>query len=166
VNLYPFAISALLIGMALPSRAATLCNSSEKPVFSCLLKNKKTVSICEGLLDHPRPVTYRFGTAKRLELEYAGREGVEGGFKYGFFTKPDHSSYFLGFVHLGYEYEVVREHFIDDDDPSLTWGVVVGPVDERSPRVLIECASDIYEKGFTKRRNFACDRDDPVGCSP
>jgi hypothetical protein len=52
------------------AKSPGLCAANEKIVFSCELKNSKTVSICSSQDISGGYVEYRFGTKSNVELKY------------------------------------------------------------------------------------------------
>lgn len=52
------------------ANAPSLCKPQESVLFSCILNNAKTVSICVGLNERKSHVAYRFGTSAKIELKY------------------------------------------------------------------------------------------------
>jgi hypothetical protein len=52
------------------TKAASLCEAREKVIFSCELKNAKTVSICAFDDENRRYVEYKFGRQSKIELAH------------------------------------------------------------------------------------------------
>lgn len=64
-------ISAIAFGVCLSSsNAASLCEPQEKVLFSCALKNTKTVAICMADGEKEKYVEYKFGKPKKIELTH------------------------------------------------------------------------------------------------
>ena len=63
--------AALLLVLSTPAfPSETLCSSSEEVVFSCQIQRGKTVSVCASSSNQRTAIiAYRFGTAKKIELE-------------------------------------------------------------------------------------------------
>jgi hypothetical protein len=74
ISKYWFLIAGLTI---VPPHAAavTLCQPTERVVFSCDFENKKAVGICVGGAGEAEYVEYRFGRAKKLEMSYRADDG-------------------------------------------------------------------------------------------
>lgn len=70
---------AIVFGMYLSSaNALTLCEPQESVLFSCVLKNAKTVSICVELDEKKSHVEYRFGKPAEIELKYRADDQNKG----------------------------------------------------------------------------------------
>ena len=84
------ALSAMAIASQ-PSSAASLCEKSETIFFSCILENKKIVSLCgDGdNLSNPKTgyIQYRFGSPSNMEMMYPKKHTPP----VGIFFKSDNS---------------------------------------------------------------------------
>ena len=82
----PFVILLMLISLVSASKAASLCNASEKIYFSCIA-NGKIISLCGStdLRKNTGYLQYRFGeNINKIELEYPQkRENPSKHFTYG-----------------------------------------------------------------------------------
>lgn len=161
-------LAALLsaVGLPLDAQAGTLCEKSEEPIFSCVLKNKKIVSVCRRVEAAPRSVTYRFGAKKNIELEYSAKEGPDSSFEYGHYFRYQRDIFSLGFKLKGYEYSIYSNYDGESEPPFFLRGVHVTRTGAGGDGISIECASDIRDDDFIAQRNFSCEADIMVGCDP
>lgn len=76
-----FGASILLLGFftlrTAEVQAGSLCKPQEKIVFSCDLKNTKTVSMCEGPASQPPYLEYRFGKPSKVEMAFRATPGKQ-----------------------------------------------------------------------------------------
>lgn len=85
----------------------TLCEDSEIPVFSCMLKNSKTVSICASASPARGHVDYRFGTKSNVELHYSANVDSPGNkFHRGEVVYANNSDEMIWFTNGKYRYSV------------------------------------------------------------
>jgi hypothetical protein len=104
----------LLSGWAMASvtaGAASHCQGEEREVFSCALRNGKTVSICASpaLSADAGYLQYRYGRLGHVELEYpSSRTGSQARFDFES-HRPYQGEYeSLGFEKDGYRYSTYR----------------------------------------------------------
>lgn len=76
----PFAMS-LVANYSMAAKPAFLCTASEQVVFACQLKNGKMATLCASKVINASTgyVQYRYGTAKKLELEYPAQRALPKG---------------------------------------------------------------------------------------
>ena len=83
----------------------TLCKTSETPIFSCKLKNTKTVSICVSSDSTHGYVDYRFGKKSDVELSYsANNQFPNRKFHRGEVVYANNSDYLIWFTNGKYRY--------------------------------------------------------------
>lgn len=126
---FGFALAAVLAGVyglrTQPSAAQTrrkppavksksLCQSSEKTIWTCTTEKNKIASVCasKDLAEDKGYVQYRFGSLGKIELEYPkSRTGSAQKFKYSRYTRP-----LVTMLTLEFENEGVRYEIHDDDN--------------------------------------------------
>jgi hypothetical protein len=147
----------LLSGWAMASvtaGAASHCQGEEREVFSCALRNGKTVSICASpaLSADAGYLQYRYGRLGHVELEYpSSRTGSQARFDFES-HRPYQGEYeSLGFEKDGYRYSTYRVLTSEPGQKNRT----------ASSRRPICCAAPL-----TFRRGWACrtssgNRDEP-----
>ena len=97
-------ISSVSLAQAAES---TLCTANEIPIFSCKLKNMKTVSICAYPHAVRGHVDYRFGTKSKVELTYSANANFPGQkFHRGEVTYANNSDEMIWFTNGKYRYSV------------------------------------------------------------
>jgi hypothetical protein len=100
-------IGCIFAAPALQAAEPTLCEDSEIPVFSCMLKNSKTVSICASASPARGHVDYRFGTKSNVELHYSANVDRPGNtFHRGEVVYANNSDEMIWFTNGKYRYSV------------------------------------------------------------
>ena len=97
------------ISAASLSQAAepTLCKASETPIFSCKLKNTKTVSVCASSHSTRSYVDYRFGKISKVELTYSANDQIpDHKFHRGEVVYANNSDDILWFTSGKYRYSI------------------------------------------------------------
>ena len=86
----------------------TLCSSSEEVVFSCQVQRGRTISVCASPSNQGgAKIAYRFGTAKKIELELAADTSQESPpIEYNGTRGSRASEYFVRFRSGEYTYTV------------------------------------------------------------
>ena len=85
----------------------TLCKATETPIFSCKLKNTKTVSICASPESAGGNVEYRFGTKSKVELAYSANAQLpDHRFHRGEVVYANNSDAIIWFTNGNYRYSV------------------------------------------------------------
>jgi hypothetical protein len=125
-TLWAVSISCLTLHAA---HAAGLCKVDETTVFSCELKqNHKTVSLCasKNFTDQDSFLQYRFGQLNKIELAYP-KELKDSLARFGYdeYSRPDLSTFIVGFNNGGYRYELMETTEGGDDDGKTTRKLVV-----------------------------------------
>lgn len=101
------ALFGCLVAVTLPNAAElTLCKDKETPIFSCKLKNAKTVSICASSGSNGS-VDYRYGTSSKVELTYSANSRLpEQKFHRGEVVYANNSDDVIWFTISYYRYDV------------------------------------------------------------
>jgi hypothetical protein len=155
---------AFSIAMATPAsevQGTSLCNSNEDVVFSCTLKNKKSVSICRAKRASGDLLTYRFGKPKAVEMEYSDVTGPTSTFRYESYFRYQVNYFDLSFERDGHTYLVYRKW--DEENPVAQFGLDVSFPSNRKPLRMV-CAAEINDENFGKTTDVACDMDSMFGC--
>jgi hypothetical protein len=109
--------------------AASLCSASETTVFNCELKeNHKIVSICSSkiLTGKSGFLQYRYGTPEKVELVFPkSMEDSQAQFGYDEYSRPDLSTFVVGFNNANYRYEISETTEGGDDDGITTRTLLV-----------------------------------------
>lgn len=141
--------------------AVTLCTQSEKVYFSCVTKpSGKLISVC-GSSDLTSPeayLQYRFGSARKVELEYPStHDGSVESFTFYHYVRPQVTRIGLTFKSGHYSY-TVHDHYEGDTEPAETFtGVSVTEIGKNKQ-------TDISCKG--KAENKLIELEDIVPCDP
>lgn len=111
------------------AHAAGLCKAEETTVFSCELKqNHKTVSLCasKSFTEQDSFLQYRFGQLSKIELVYP-KELKDSLARFGYdeYSRPDLSTFIVGFNNGGYRYELMETTEGGSDDGTTTRKLVV-----------------------------------------
>lgn len=111
------------------AHAAGLCKAEETTVFSCELKqNHKTVSLCasKSFTEQDSFLQYRFGQPNKVELAYP-RELKDSLARFGYdeYSRPDLSTFIVGFNNGGYRYELMETTEGGSDNGTTTHKLVV-----------------------------------------
>lgn len=103
----------ILVGLFIFSsvaHAAGLCKPNEATIFNCDIKeNKKIVSVCasKDLSANAGFLQYRYGTRSRVELKFPENlAGSRSKFGYDEYSRPDLSTFIVGFSNGNYRYEI------------------------------------------------------------
>src|SRR5689334_25339939 len=100
----------LVVGVApgAPQPAASLCEKSEKVIFSCSIKKSgKIVSLCSSVNASKDQgyVQYRFGLPGKVELEFPKTlSGTQAQFKYSHYFRAQVDETEISFTSEGYQY--------------------------------------------------------------
>ncbi|WP_175772836.1 hypothetical protein [Paraburkholderia phenazinium] len=125
--------------------AASLCGASEVAVFSCQLKeNKKFVSLCSSkdLSDKSGFLQYRYGAPGKIELRYPeDLTGSQSRFGYDSYSRPDLSTFVLGFDNANYRYEI-SETTEGGDDEGTTARTLLVSSDDKKHSMKLTCLDD------------------------
>jgi hypothetical protein len=114
--------------------AVTLCDNSEKVVFSCQLKSAKMISLCgsskftktEGYLQ------YRFGLPGNIELEYPQqRSDSKKIFHYSHYFRAQVDLTEISFSANGYTYTVFSNYNGEEKPAISDQGVKVSPANKK-----------------------------------
>ena len=111
------------------AHAAGLCTVEETTVFSCELKqNHKVVSLCasKSFTEQDSFLQYRFGQPSKIELAYP-KELKDSLARFGYddYSRPDLSTFIVGFDNGGYRYELMETTEGGSDDSTTTRKLVV-----------------------------------------
>ncbi|HEU4870772.1 MAG TPA: hypothetical protein VFT08_07985 [Pyrinomonadaceae bacterium] len=95
-------------------QAGSLCEQTEKIVFSCPIVNtKKTVSLCSSkeLTKEKGYLQYRYGVPGKIELEFPSkREQTQSAFKYSHYFRAQFDMTDISFVNGDTEYSVFDDY--------------------------------------------------------
>lgn len=141
----------LSLAMGLPSTrgsaavqllGGSLCESTEKIVFSCSLRSAaKTISLCSSkeLTKERGYLQYRFGVPGKIELEFPKqREQTQSAFKYSHYIRPQVDRTEISFTNDGYEYVVFDDYEGDLNPVQHSQGVRIQPPNSRKV-VILNC---------------------------
>jgi hypothetical protein len=96
------------------SQSGTLCDQTEKIVFSCpIVNSRKTVSLCSSkeLTKEKGYLQYRYGVPGKVELEFpTKREQTQTAFKYSHYFRAQFDMTDISFVNGDTEYSVFDDY--------------------------------------------------------
>jgi hypothetical protein len=96
------------------TQSASLCESTEKIVFSCTVgKASKIVSLCSSkdLTKDRGYLQYRFGLPGKIELEFPKqREQTQSAFKYSHYFRAQFDQTEISFTSDNYEYAIFDDY--------------------------------------------------------
>jgi hypothetical protein len=126
---HKIAVATLSFLVAHVASAAGLCSAGEATVFSCELKeNHKFVSLCSSrdLTDKNGFIQYRYGTKEKIELIFP-KDLVNSRAQFGYdeYSRPDLSTFVVGFNNGGYRYEISETTEGGSDDGTTTRTLLV-----------------------------------------
>ena len=111
--------------------ARTLCQANDELiVYSCLLSNGKTASICisRDFNSSTGYILYRFGTPQRIEFEYPkDKTNTLQAFSYQWYLRGGGAgnagmdNNHLTFSNGGFTYELFHDYSAGSDDPALQY---------------------------------------------
>jgi hypothetical protein len=143
-------------------KAQTLCSFTEKSYFDCATKNGKQVSVCgsKDLSKSAGYLQYRFGTLKKVELEFPveKKDSAKKFFHTHYFRyQTDYTN--LNFSNSGVEYSIFLT-YIGDQKPIVNeWGISMG-VKGKEHRVL--CKTRPSHSFDDLKGIVSCDKDDAL----
>jgi hypothetical protein len=142
--------------------AAGLCRSNERTIFSCELKeNHKFVSMCssKNMTNRSGFIQYRYGTPNKIEFTFPKNlNNSQAEFGYDEYSRPDLSTFVVGFDSGGYRYEI-SETTEGGDDGATTRALLVSS-DIKKHGVKLTCLDNqnAVSNISTLDRVLKCDR--------
>jgi hypothetical protein len=162
--LIPCALSILAINA---QAVETLCRPTEVAVFTCrIARSAKIASLCasEKLTEQEGYVQYRFGTRKKIELEFPEiRQHSAQQFVLDFYIRPMVTRSSISFEVHANRYTLVNN---DEDDGGYErheHGVEV--VTAKGKRVWLPCGEGVKADFLHVREVMPCDEQDSAGCA-
>ena len=144
-DLTVFTILAMLMFAAAASAApavqpGTLCQTGERVIFSCPVKNAtRLVSICgsKALTDKRGYLQYRFGRAGKIELAFPEEpQGSQHMFRYAHYIRPQVDRFSVGFTIDGHTYEVFKNYEGDSEPKIHEAGIFITLPDGKNVEIL------------------------------
>ena len=109
----------------------SLCESTEKIVFSCTVgKTAKLVSLCSSqeLTKDRGYLQYRFGTPGKIELEFPNqREQTQSAFKYSHYFRAQIDRTEISFASGGYQYAIFDDYNGEQKPAQHEQGIQITP---------------------------------------
>ena len=109
-----FCIAAVAVVSGSQMQPGSLCESTEKTVFSCTVgKTSKIVSLCSSkeLTKDKGYLQYRFGLPGKIELEFPKqREQTQSAFKYSHYFRAQFDQTEISFTTNEYEYAIFDDY--------------------------------------------------------
>ncbi len=144
----------------------TLCQQTEQVVFSCPLRGKaKIVSLCgtKDLSATEGYLSYRFGTAKRIELAFPpDRRDTQKRFRYAHYLRYRVDRTNVSFTNEGHTY-IVFDSYDGESTPVVQErGVQVSRTEASDAEVTLLCHAPV--RGSLSRLStvIPCDPNDPL----
>jgi hypothetical protein len=116
---------------ALQFQRGSLCESSEKIVFSCTVRRTaKIVSLCSSaeLTKDRGYIQYRFGLPGKIELEFPKqREQTQSAFKYSHYFRAQVDQTEISFMSNEYLYTIFDDYNGEQKPAQHDQGIRIGP---------------------------------------
>lgn len=160
-------VFCILIAMGINAQAAeTLCNPSEIVVFSCpIARSTKIASVCasETLTEQKGYVQYRFGTRKKIELEFpSDRQGSVNQFVLDFYIRPMVTRASISFEIHGNRYAVISDDESEEGYERHEHGIKV--VTATGKNVSLPCGKRVKSDFLHVRDVMPCEADESGNC--
>lgn len=146
--------------------AGTLCQQTEQVVFSCPLRGKariaslcgaKNLSATEGYL------SYRFGTAKRIELVFPpDRRDTQRRFRYAHYLRYRVNRTSVSFTKNGHTYTVFDAYDGERTPAVRERGVQVSRAETSGDEVTLLCRAPVRSSLSRLSTMVPCDPNDPL----
>jgi hypothetical protein len=161
------AVFCALIALGINAQAVeTLCNPSEIVVFSCpIARSTKIASVCasETLTEQKGYVQYRFGTRKKIELEFPkDRQGSVDQFVLSFYMRPMVTRASISFEIHGNRYAVTSDDESEEGYERHEHGVDV--VTATGKHVSLPCGKGVKADFLHVRDAMPCEADESGNC--
>ena len=121
-------ISSLCLTSNVAAAVNGLCHKEEKAYFSCIIVNKKWISVCgsKDLKDSKSYVQYRFGKENKIELEFPqNKKNSLKEFELSRYTRPKVTLLRLRFKSGGIVYSVFEDSNAENGENQVIGGVEV-----------------------------------------
>ena len=122
---------AVTAGSGAQTQPGSLCESTEKTVFSCTVgKAAKMVSLCSSkeLTKDRGYLQYRFGLPGKIELEFPKqREESRSAFKYSHYFRAQFDQTEISFNSDGYEYAIFDDYNGEQKPAQRDQGIRITP---------------------------------------
>lgn len=135
----------LLLFAAKPAMAAglqpgTLCQTGERVIFSCPVKNgNRLLSLCGSkvLTEKSGYLQYRFGQSGKIELEFpAERQGSQHMFRYAHYFRPQVDRFSVSFTIKDHTYTVFKNYEGDIEPKVHEAGIHIALPGDKSQEIL------------------------------
>jgi hypothetical protein len=160
-----------LYATACYSESDSLCKTDETVVFSCALKGgKKTLSLCSSpkLTKKDGYIQYRFGTEKKIELEYpANRQASQKSFRFAHYSRFQVDRTVISFDRSGYTYAIFDSYDGDSNPAVREQGVEVTSQKNKKKTTTLLCSAPAKSNLGSLISVVACDKTDALnidGC--
>src|ERR1700752_1346136 len=114
-----------------PTQSGSLCESTEKIVFSCAVgKAAKLVSLCSSkeLTKDTGYLQYRFGFPGKIELEFPKqREQTQAAFKYSHYFRAQFDQTEISFTSDGFQYAIFDDYNGEQKPAQHDQGIRITP---------------------------------------
>jgi hypothetical protein len=122
---------AVTAGSGAQLQSGSLCESTEKIVFSCTVgKASKMVSLCSSkeLTKSAGYLQYRFGLPGKIELEFPRqREQTQSAFKYSHYFRAQFDQTEISFTTNEYEYAIFDDYNGEQKPAQRDQGIKIRP---------------------------------------
>jgi hypothetical protein len=155
-----------LVALASSAHAAGLCKPNETTVFSCDIKeSKKTVSICTSpdLSQNRGHIQYRYGIPNKIDLEFPkDPQNSQSQFGYDEYSRPDLSTFVVGFNNGGYRYEISET--TEGGDEGVTTRSLLVSSDKKKRGTKLTCLdnANAVSSISTLDQILKCDKDHEI----
>ena len=144
----------------------TLCRQGETVLFSCPVKDGRTiVSLCgsKDLTAQEGYLQYRFGRAGHIELEFpAQRQETQKRFRYAQYSRYQVNRVAVSFQRAGYTYALFDSYEGDTLPKTHQQGIQVTPSGGARKEVTFICRGAASGNLYSLSSILPCDKDDPL----
>ena len=124
-------VAAVTVGSATQAQPGSLCESTEKIVFSCTIRQSaKLVSLCSSkeLTKDKGYLQYRFGLPGKIELEFPKqREQTQQAFKYSHYFRAQLDQTEISFTSEAYQYAIFDDYNGEQKPAQHDQGIRITP---------------------------------------
>lgn len=161
-----YGILFALVALTSSAHAAGLCRSNEATIFNCDIKeSKKIASICTSndFAEDRGYIQYRYGTPNKIDLEFPkDLQNSRSEFGYDEYSRPDLSTFVVGFKNGGYRYEISET--TEGGDEGITTRSLLVSSEKRNRGTKLTCLDNgnVVSSISTLDQILKCDKEHEI----